>query len=124
MIWSRASKFQPGVNQLRTQLAAEQEAHARTVDKLTAEVTHSGMLHRDLVELRESVENGDLVKRMAERLHQFTQQSVNSDLAVNEAMADHAKHYACKRRPEPQPDPAPVAANATRPAPTAAHGIL
>lgn len=114
-IWSRAENYRAQIAGLTARLDAATAAHDRAVQardsweveaehlttKLAAEIHHSGRLHRDLVELQDAVRCGEPVKRLTERLAQFSEQSVNSDLAVSDALADHAKHHECSRRVEP-----------------------
>lgn len=114
-IWSRGPKYRAQITELTgrlltetlahgqtiDKLAAESKAHVGTLDQLTAEIAHSGMLHRDLVELRDITYSGEVAKRLADRLHQFTEASIDADLAVTAALTDHGKHHTCTRKPEP-----------------------
>lgn len=110
-MWSRATRFRAQVEKLRTQIDLERAAHQRTVDQLNAEIAHSGRLHRDLIELQDAVDSGQHVKQLTDRLHQFTEASVDADLAVHDALTDHARHHDCTRRDE---EPRPTTAETTK----------
>lgn len=94
--WSRKKKY-------ATEIALLQAKLTKTYEQLTAEITHSGRLHNDLVTLQDAVDSGEHVKRLTERLHQFTEASVDADRAVHEALAEHRNTHVCKPRPDVAP---------------------